>query len=116
VWNSTFPDNHPSTHSQWTRGTWTLKVAIMRHADQQWTEALPLVLLGIHTFFKADLQASVADLVYGEPLRIPGELLTHAADPAHLITLLHKHMARLIPVLAAHHATPTTFVHKDLHN
>jgi hypothetical protein len=52
----------------------TLKAAIMCHADQQWTEALPLVLLGICTSFKADLQASVAELVYGEPLRIPGEL------------------------------------------
>jgi hypothetical protein len=41
----------------------TLNAAIMCHADQQWTEALPLVLLGIRTSFKADLQASVADLV-----------------------------------------------------
>jgi hypothetical protein len=53
-----------------------LKAAIMCHADQQWTEALPLVLLGIRTAFKEDLQASVAELVYGEPLRLPGELLT----------------------------------------
>jgi hypothetical protein len=50
----------------------TLKAAIMCHADQQWTEALHLVLFGIRTSFKADLQASVAELVYGEPLRIPG--------------------------------------------
>jgi hypothetical protein len=39
------------------------------------------VLLGIRTSFKEDLQASVAELVYGEPLRIPGELLTPTADP-----------------------------------
>jgi hypothetical protein len=61
----------------------------MFQTDQQWTEALSLVLLGIRTCFKADLQASVAELVYGEPLSIPGELLTPAADPvepAHLIT------------------------------
>jgi hypothetical protein len=44
--------------------TWTLKAAIMCHADQRWTEALPLVLLGIRTAFKEDLQASVAELVY----------------------------------------------------
>jgi hypothetical protein len=48
----------------------------MCHVDQHWTEALPLVLLGIRTTFKADLQASSAELVYGEPLRIPGEFLT----------------------------------------
>jgi hypothetical protein len=59
----------------------TLKAAIMCHADQQWTEALPLVLLGIRTSFKEDLQASVAELVYSKPLRIPGELLTLSANP-----------------------------------
>jgi transposase InsO family protein len=89
----------------------TLKEAIMFHADQRWTEALPLVILGIRTSFKADLQASVAQLVYGE-------LLTHTADPvepAHLITQLRQRMARLRPVSTAHHASPATLVHKDLH-
>jgi hypothetical protein len=59
-----------------------LKVAIMCYADKHWTEALPLVLLGIRTAFKQDLQASVAELVYGEPLGIPSELLTPIADSA----------------------------------
>jgi transposase InsO family protein len=66
----------------------TLKAAILCLADQQWTAALPLVLLGIRTAYKEDLQTSVAELVYGEPLRIPGELPTPTAkpvDPAHLI-------------------------------
>jgi hypothetical protein len=75
------------------------------------------VLLGIRTSFKEDLQASVAELVYGEPLRIPGELLaptTNPVHPAHLITELRQHMARLRPVPAARHTTPATFVHHDL--
>jgi hypothetical protein len=91
----------------------------MCHAYQQWTGALALVLLGIRTSLKADLQASVAELVYGEPLRIPGVLLTSTADlvePAHLITRLRRHMARIRPVPASHHASSATFVHKDLHN
>jgi hypothetical protein len=82
----------------------------MCHADQQWTEALPLVLLGIRAAFKEDLQTSVAKLVYGEPLRIPGELLA----PAHLISELRQHMPRLRPTPAACHASPATFVHSDL--
>jgi hypothetical protein len=68
----------------------TLKAAIMCHA-KQWTEVLPLVLLRIRASFKEDLQASVAELMYSEPLRIPGELLTpggssashHRATPTH---------------------------------
>jgi cleavage and polyadenylation specificity factor subunit 1 len=69
----------------------TLKAAIMCHADQHWTKALPLVLLGIRSSVKADLQASSAELVYGESLRIPGEFLTQAAhpvEPVHLTTHL----------------------------
>jgi hypothetical protein len=78
----------------------TLKAAIMCHADQQWTEPLPLVLVGIRTAFKDDLQASVTELAYGEPRRIPRALLTPAnpVDPAHLITELGQHMAHLRPV------------------
>jgi hypothetical protein len=79
--------------------------------------AHPLVLLGIRTAYKGDLQTSVAELVYGEPLRIPGELPTSTAepvDPAHLITELRQHMARLRPVPAARHTSPSTFVHSDL--
>jgi cleavage and polyadenylation specificity factor subunit 1 len=94
-----------------------LKAAIMCHADQQWTEALPLVLLGIRTAYKENLHASVVELVYGKPLRITGELLTPTAepvDPAHLITELRQHMARLRPVPAARHTSPSTFVHSDL--
>jgi cleavage and polyadenylation specificity factor subunit 1 len=73
----------------------TLKTAIMCHADQRWTEALPLVLLGIRVSFKEDLQESVAELAYGEPLRIPGKLPTLSAnpvDPVLLITKLRRHM------------------------
>jgi hypothetical protein len=87
----------------------------MCHADQQWTKALPLILLGRSTM--TDLQASVAELVYGEPLRILGELLTPEAglaEPEQLITQLRRHMAHLRPVPAAYHASPTIFVHKDL--
>ena len=51
----------------------------MCHADETWTEALPLVLFSVCTSYKEDLQKSVADLVYGEPLRVSSELLVPAA-------------------------------------
>jgi hypothetical protein len=57
--------------------------------------------------------------VHCVPLRITGELLNPTADPvepAHLVTQLRQHMVCLIPVSAAYHASPTTFVHKNLHN
>jgi hypothetical protein len=82
----------------------------MCHVDQQWTDALPLVLLRICMAFKENLQASVAELVYGELLTPTAE----PVDPAHLITELRQHMARLKPVPPARDASPSTFVHSDL--
>jgi hypothetical protein len=76
--------------------------AIACHANQLWTDALTLVLLEIRTAFKVDLHTLVTEIVYGEPLRIPCELLTTTADPvepAHLITQLRQHMDRLRPLL-----------------
>jgi cleavage and polyadenylation specificity factor subunit 1 len=110
--------HHPAANGLVEHFHRTLKAAIMFHADRQWTEALPVVI-GIRTAFKEELQASVAGHVYDEPLRIPGDLLTPTADPvdpAHLITELRQHMARLRQVPAARHASPATFLYSDLEN
>jgi cleavage and polyadenylation specificity factor subunit 1 len=68
--------HHPSADGLAEHFHWTLKTAIMCHADQQWIDVHPFVLFGIRTAFKEDLQAPVPELMYGEPLRIPGELPT----------------------------------------
>jgi cleavage and polyadenylation specificity factor subunit 1 len=109
--------HHPAANGLVERFHRTLKAAIMCHAGQHWTDALPLVLLGIRTQFKEDLEASTAELVYGEPLRIPGERLTPTADPvdpAHLIPDIRQHLARVRPIPATRHAFPVTFVHRNL--
>ena len=67
---------HPAANGLVERMHRTLKAAIMCRAQERWTDALPL---GMRTAFKEGLQASVAELVYGELLRIPGKLL--AASP-----------------------------------
>jgi hypothetical protein len=76
-----------------------------------------LDLFRIHIAFKADLQALIAELMYGEPLRIPGELLiriTNPVEPAHLIAQHRQQRALTRPVPAALHASADTFFHKDL--
>ena len=88
----------------------------MCHANDQWTDSLPLVLLGIRTAYKEDLQASTAELVYGEPLRIPGALVAfpQRVEASAFIQQLRHHMTQLRPIPAARHASPGTFIHKDL--
>jgi transposase InsO family protein len=67
--------HHPAANGSIERLHRKLKAAIICHADSQWTEALPLVLLSIWIAYKEDPKSSVNELVYGESLRIPDELL-----------------------------------------
>jgi len=44
--------------------------------DSSWVDRLPWVMLGLTTTPKEDLLSSSAELVYGQPLRLPGEFPT----------------------------------------
>jgi hypothetical protein len=83
----------------------------MCHANKQRTEVLTLVLLGICTAYKEDLQSSATHLVYDEPLWASGELLVPATpkvEESIFIQQLRRHMDQLWPTLAAHHSSPAT--------
>jgi hypothetical protein len=61
-----------------------------------------MVFLRIRTTFREDLHASLAQLMYSKPLRIPGKLLSTTVkpvDPVNLITKLRQHTAHLTAVL-----------------
>jgi hypothetical protein len=89
----------------------------MCHADNQWTEALPLVLLGIRIAYKEYLKSSVAKLVYGEPLCVLGELMMSTIQEVETSPFIQQHrhrMNQLRPTPAARHSTRASFVHRDL--
>ena len=48
---------------------------------QSWLEHLPFVLLGIRTSVREDSQCSPAELLYGGPLRLPGDVLAPSGTP-----------------------------------
>lgn len=50
-----------------------MKAAIKCRTSERWVEELPLVFLGMRTAYKDDIKATSAELVYGQPLRLPGE-------------------------------------------
>lgn len=109
---------HPACNGMVERFHRQLKTAITCHADTNWTETLPLVLLGIRSAYKDDIHASSADLVYGEPLRLPGELLhpanTTNTDITNLIARLQTFAKNIRPQPASRHCKKVTFVYKDL--
>lgn len=109
---------HPACNGMVERFHRQLKAAIVCHSNSNWMESLPLVLLGIRSAFKEDIGASSAELVYGESLRLPGELLQSSANNTEDIT---DFMARLKiisktirPQPASRHCNKSIFVFKDL--
>ena len=67
---------HPEANGLVERFHRSLKDALRAQMDHlHWMDHLPLVLLGIRSAVKSDLNCSVAELVYGTPLRLPGELV-----------------------------------------
>ena len=76
-------------------------VSLKSHPNPiHWTESLPMVLLGVRTQLKDDLHCTVAELVYGTTLRLPGEFFDEnkaeaTADPACYVTRLKTTMRDL---------------------
>ena len=111
---------HPCANGMVERLHRQLKAAIMCHTNSTWLDALPLALLGIRSAFKSDLQTTAADLVYGEPLRLPGEMFApipankNITDPSEFINRLHRQMDNLRPTPAASHQHKKVFVFKEL--
>lgn len=109
---------HPAANGMVERLHRTLKAAIMSHSDVRWTDSLPIIMLGIRTAWKTDLKCSAAEMVYGEPLRVPGEFIHATSNTLPLasdfVTQLRTQMARLRPTPGSRHCTRATFIHKDL--
>ncbi|KAG8238942.1 hypothetical protein J437_LFUL000781 [Ladona fulva] len=96
-----------------------LKSAIRCHGTPDWVDILPAVLLGLRAAWKDDLQSTSAELVYGEPIRLPGEFLFPASDPAipkaaTFVNQLRESIGRIGPRPVARHGYRNTFVYKDL--
>jgi cleavage and polyadenylation specificity factor subunit 1 len=58
-----------------------LKSAIRCHNTKKWVGVLPTTLMGFRSALKEDIQATPAEPVYGEPLRLPGEFLSPISGP-----------------------------------
>ena len=64
-------------------------------SDPNWCDTLPVVLLGMRAAVKKDMNCSVAEMVYGEQLRLPGEFFTTSAgnwntDPIFVVDLRQR--------------------------
>ena len=91
---------HPIANGMIERFHRQLKAALKAHPQpEHWVTSLPMVLLGIHSALKDDLQCTAAELVYGTSLRLPGDFFSPSpdstADPASYVTCLKSTMQQL---------------------
>ena len=77
-----------------------------RSRTPAWMDHLPLVLLGIRTSVRQDLEWCPAELVYGATLRLPGEFLFPLDNADAMISPGTDYVARLRSALAAMRPVP----------
>lgn len=93
----------------------TLKAALMsRCSDTTWSSQLPWVLLGIRTTPKEGLGASPAEMVYGEPLVVPGEFFPDAPSEDD-IHRLRRIVGRFAPCKQTYKPSEHRYIPQDLH-
>jgi hypothetical protein len=109
---------HPQANGLVERLHRTLKASLKtRLTGPHWINELPLVLLGLRTAPKEDLNASPAELVYGSTLTVPGDFIPDSAPqaPVHQqLRLLRERVGNLKPVPTSAHCTVKTNVPDDL--
>ena len=93
---------HPISNDHIERFQCQLKSSLKSYPDfTNWMDILPMVLLGIRTTLKDDLRCTIAELVYGITLRLPGEFFDTSCannavpDPSCYATKLKTAMQQL---------------------
>lgn len=81
-------------------------------------DVIPTFLMGIRAAWKDDMQATPAELVFGESIRLPGEFPAPSGNmdtpPANLVERLRTHFRDLQPQPMSCHGSRPTFIFKDL--
>lgn len=108
---------HPQANGIIERMHRTLKGAIKCHTSKNWTDSLPIVLLGLRSTFKSDLNATPAEMLYGTTLKLPGEFFESTGDEytqSDFVHNLRNTMNELKPVPTSNHSREKVFIQDEL--
>ncbi|UYV66974.1 hypothetical protein LAZ67_4003506 [Cordylochernes scorpioides] len=108
----------PSTNGLVERFHRQLKDSLRCHDSTSWSLKLPLVLLGIRSSLREDLNTTTAELVYGKPLSLPGTFFEDppsASSPTEpWMEDFKRAMASLKPAPSKPHGNRHVYVPKPL--
>ena len=116
---------HPQSNGLVERFHRRLKESLNSLATDEpdhWFWRLPCAMLAIRTTIKPDIGVSPADLVFGEGLAIPGQLLSqHQTDDnaeqvhrRNILDNLHLEVARIQPTPTSAHRRPRVYIPEEL--
>ena len=100
---------HPQANGMIERTHRVLKERLMaRNSSSSWIDHLPAVLLSIRSSVREDSGVSPAELVFGSPLRLPGQLLPDpvplAPPSTDFVADLHRSLRAALPMPVIHHS------------
>lgn len=87
--------------------------------EKDWTRVFPTVLLGLRAAMRADVDASPAELMFGMPLRLPGEFFLFGEFNPNLQVFLEdyrEYMNKIKPIPVAHKHLCKPFIFKSLNH
>lgn len=108
---------HPQANGLIERWHRSLKASIMCHERYDWPNRLPIILLGLRSAFKPNIETTAAQLVYGTTLRLPGEFFNDSEVPrpqSDFVQQLTDTMQEIRPIQTANHDKSKSFVFKKL--
>ncbi|UYV73849.1 hypothetical protein LAZ67_11001128 [Cordylochernes scorpioides] len=109
---------HPAANGLVERFHRQLKDSIRCHDSTSWSLKLPLMLLGIRSSLREDLNTTTAELVYGKPLPLPGTFFEDppsASSPTEpWLEDFKRAMASLKPAPSIPHGNRHVYVPKPL--
>nr|XP_033203761.1 uncharacterized protein LOC117164662 [Bombus vancouverensis nearcticus] len=107
---------HPASNGMVERLHRQLKAAIKCHDTSNWVDILPIVLLGIRTAMKEDLNATAAEMVYGTGIRLPAEFFVPTEQQANseFASRLKDRIGKIRPHPITRHGEKRTFMFRDL--
>ncbi len=110
---------HPAANGLVERQNRKMKDALKSKLEGRpnWSQELWAVLLGMRTSPRADIGASTAELVFGAPITVPGDLITakdYELASGDLLKRIRQIAAGRTPTQTSAHNNTATYTPKDL--